>query len=158
MNDAHEITVREEPDLDPAELWDFYVEGECCEVRYGPQRAPSVLAKSDVVVTARNAGKLVGVARAITDGIDACIMELSLLPSHQGPGCVHEIAPLIEDDARGVGKRLAETLVHALLARGICFIERSSAYRTELPFYESAGFAPNTGHTPMYIDRRPPLP
>ena len=152
---AKEIVVREEKELDPQELWAFYVNNDCCETRYGPERATSVLERSAVVVTARDGDTLVGVARAITDGLDAHIMELSVAPSHQGDKATHG-APLVEDDAFDVGRRLAAVLVEALLAQGVCFIQ-GYAYKTELDFYKSAGFAVNTDHYPMHVDRRPPV-
>ena len=42
--------VREEPDLSPEELWDFYEQNNCCETRYTFEQATSVIARSDVVV------------------------------------------------------------------------------------------------------------
>ena len=150
---AQRIAVCEEPELDPKELWEFYVSNDCCETRYGPERATSVLKRSAVVVTARDGGALVGVARAITDGLDADIMELTVARSHQGEKATLG-APLVEDDALDVGRRLAAVLVEALLAQGVCFIQ-GYAHKTELDFYKSAGFGVNTDHYPVCIDRRP---
>ena len=153
ITEKQDIVVREEPDLNPQELWDFYAQNNCCETRYTFEQATSVIGKSDVVVTARDKGKFVGVTRAVTDGLDASIMELSVAPSHQGEKAAHG-APLVEDDAFGVGKRLADVLVEVLLARGVYFIQ-GYVYKTEVEFYRSAGFSVNTDHYPMYIDRRP---
>lgn len=154
LPDKRDIVVREEPALSPQDLWDFYVQNDCCETRYGFERATSVIAKSAVVVTARDEGKLVGVARAITDGLDASIMELSVAVSHQGPGA--HAGPLVEEDIHGVGRRLAQTLVEILFSKGVCFVQIGAAYKSELDFYKSCGFALNTDHFPLYIDRRPP--
>jgi hypothetical protein len=150
------VVVREEPEVDAEEVWEFYVENGCCEQRYGCERATSVLRKSDIIVTARDQGKLVGLARAITDGIDACIMELSVALSCQGRMAKNQTGALVEDDKFGVGRGLAKTLIDGLLARGICFIEVRSVYETETEFYKAAGFSVNTGHVPMYVDQRPP--
>jgi len=150
-----EIVVREEPTLSRSEVWDFYVENACCEQRYSSERATSVLAKSDVIVTARDRGKLVGLARAITDGLSGSIMELSVALSHQGEQATNQTGALVEDDAFGVGRRLAEVLVNALVARGVDFID-GSVYESEVETYQKAGFSINTGHLVMYLDRRPP--
>ncbi len=84
MADRSDIVIQDEPDIIPEDVWDFYVGNNICEQRYGKRRGTSVLAKSDVIITARDGGKLVGLARAITDGLDASIQELSVALSHQG--------------------------------------------------------------------------
>lgn len=151
----HQIVVREEPDLSPDELWDFYVENNCCETRYDKETATSVLRKTDVIVTARDKGKLVGVARAVTDGLTAWIGELSIALSHQGPGATNGTGALAEDDAREVGKNLGTVLVDILLSHGVGFID-TGAYKTEVKTYESAGFVVKQDHVNVFIDKRPP--
>ena len=155
MRNSEDIVVREAPDVDPGEVWDFYVENFCCETRYGKERVTSVLSKSDVIVTAQDNGRLVGLARAISDGLDAQVMELSVALSHQGPGATNETGALIEDDIWAVGRRLGQVLVDALLSRGVCFIE-SNVYRTEVDAYMKAGFSVKHDCVDMLIDRRPP--
>lgn len=82
-------------------------------------------------------------------------MELSVALSHQGEEARNQTGALVEDDAFGVGQRLAKVLVDALVARGVDFID-GCVYESEVETYEKAGFSINAGHVVMYIDRRPP--
>jgi len=157
-----DIVIREEPDLSPEELWGFYVENRCCETRYDSSTATSVLKRSSVIVTAREKGRLVGVARALSDGLSAHIMELAVAVSHQGPGCEWRCGALVEDDMCRVGEALATTMVELLLAQGVDFIDvvvcgSGIGDDGETPVFKNAGFIQNTGHAVMYVDKRPPM-
>ena len=69
MPNKEDIVVAVEPDLPADDLWQFYMENNCCETRYPKGRATSVLRNTTVIVAARDHGRLVGVARAISDGL-----------------------------------------------------------------------------------------
>ena len=155
MPRKEDVIVREERNLNPKELWGFYIENDCCETRYSMERATSVLSRCDAVVTARDHGKLVGVARAISDGLSAQVMELSVALSHQGPGARNGTGALVEDDRYDVGRRLAGVLVSILHGQGVDWIEMV-ACDCELSMYEAAGFKRKEGHRAVIVDRRPP--
>ena len=155
MPNKEDIVVEEEPGLSPEDLWQFYVETNCCETRYPMERATSVLQNSAAVITARDHGKLVGVARAVSDGLCAQVMELSVALSHQGPGARNGTGALVEDDKFDVGKRLALTLVRLLRSRGVDWIEMV-AWKTELDTYRDAGFQVKEEDRTVFVDARPP--
>lgn len=155
MTEREDIVVRQEFDLNPKELWDFYVGNNCCETRYSMERATSVLGNCTAVVVARDRGKLVGIARAVSDGLLAQIMELSVALSHQGPGARNRTGALVEDDKYRVGKRLAETLVDVLHSQGVDWIGMV-AYATELQMYRDAGFHVKEEDRAVFVDTRPP--
>jgi hypothetical protein len=156
MSKIEGIVIREERGLKREELWLFYLENNCCETRYPMARATSVLPRCAAVVTARDHGKLVGIARAISDGLSAQVMELSVALSHQGPRARHGTAAVVEDDPYGVGRRLARVLVDVLRAQGVDWIE-GVAWKGELATYEAAGFTRKDDHRAVFVDRRPPL-
>jgi len=154
MPNKEDIVVEEEPGLSAEDLWQFYVENNCCETRYPMERATSVLQNSAAVVTARDHGKLVGVARAVSDGLSAQVMELSVALSHQGPGARNGTGALVEDDKFDVGKRLGQTLVEVLHSQGVDWIEMV-AWKTELETYSDAGFQVKEEDRAVFVDTRP---
>ena len=80
------------------------------------------------------AGRLVGMARALSDGVsDAYILDVVVDPAHRSRGIGHEIV-----------KRLADHLA----SFGIDWIVCVGVPGTEA-FYRAAGAAPMDGHTPF---------
>jgi predicted N-acetyltransferase YhbS len=92
-----------------------------------PERLEQMLRNADVIVTARADGKLVGVARAVTDFAFCCYLsDLAVDESHQ-----HQ----------GIGKRLiAETRAAAGVAASLFLFAVPSA----------EGYYPKVGMRPMH--------
>ncbi len=64
-----DVTYRAEPDLVPAEFIDLLVRSTLAERRpvHDAEIIRAMLANADLILTARVAGKLIGVSRALTD-------------------------------------------------------------------------------------------
>jgi len=95
-------------------------------------------ANSEPVVTAWDGDRLIGHARAISDGVfRATIWDVVIHPDYQG---------------RGLGRKLVQTvLAHPKLAR----VERVYLTTTnQREFYEKIGFVPNTSTT-MVLHNNP---
>lgn len=91
----------------------------------GRGRREALLEGSDVVVTARDGGRLVGLCTAITDGaLHALITILKVLPSHR---------------KKGVG---SELLKKAMAEMGRLYDVTLISDAGVAPFYEPHGFRP----------------
>jgi hypothetical protein len=64
--------------ITPNQLFDFYLRNNICEKEFGMEVAARVLEHSSLIVGAFDGERLVGLARAMFDGNDAAVMELSL--------------------------------------------------------------------------------
>jgi len=160
-------TIQVNPAISPAQLYAFYVRNNICEARYAPERAAEVLRHPSVIVAAFEArtsprasrdeegDELVGIVRALTDGLAAAIMELSVDLRYQGAATEHRNGSLIEGDEAGLGARLGAAMLAELAARKVDFISAYIVANCEEPFYEALGFKHNAGHLVYYIDRRP---
>ena len=84
-------------------------------------------------------GRTVGMGRAISDGLsDAYLHDLIVLPEWRH---------------RGVGRRIAATLLEGCRSRGIKWIGLIAEPGTET-FYRSLGFEPMKGYAPMlFLDK-----
>jgi len=71
------IRVEVNPIITPKQLFSFYERNNCCEVGYGIEVATRVLEHSSLIIGAFEGQELVGVTRAMFDGVAAAIMELS---------------------------------------------------------------------------------
>jgi hypothetical protein len=105
-------------------------------------------------VAALAGNELVGIARAMFDGLSAHLMEFSVDLRWQGP-TKYANGSLIESDPQGLGRRIGQTLLAELERRGCTFFDGHVVDGCEEPFYESLGFGPNTGHSVYYVDKRP---
>jgi hypothetical protein len=148
-------TIQVNPAISPAQLYAFYERNNICEARYAPERAAEVLRHPSVIVAAFEGDELVAIVRALTDGLAAVIMELSVDLRYQGAATSHRNGSLIEGDVAGLGARLGAAMLAELAARKVDFISAYIVASCEEPFYEALGFKPNTGHLVYYIDRRP---
>ncbi|MBS3985930.1 MAG: hypothetical protein KGZ66_10085 [Selenomonadales bacterium] len=143
------------PVISPDQLWDFYARNNICEAGYGKETAGKVLEHSSVVVAAFAGEQLVGIARAMFDGLSADIGEFCLENTLQGEGLVYQNGSLMEKDLQGVGKAMGEVLLAELMRMGATFISCYLVGNCEERFYESLGFRENTGHKVYVIDKRP---
>lgn len=98
-----------------------------------PQRVRRFLAGSNLIVSARDHGEIVGVLRGISDGDWVCyVSDLAVRDGHQ---------------RKGIGKGLIET-GKAILGPGMVLV--LVAYPEAEPFYERLGMEKATA---FYLDR-----
>jgi hypothetical protein len=152
--DINSVRIEINPAISPDQLFDFYQENDCCEAGYGEEIATRVLQHSSLIVAAFEGEKLVGIARAMFDGLDASIMEFSLALRYQGEDTKYECGSLIEKDPYGIGSRIGRTLIDELLKMGAYFIYDYSVPDCD-QLYASLGFKHISGHVIHCIDRRP---
>ena len=102
------VSYNLEPDLGPAEFVDVLVRSTLAERRPvdDPARIAAMLRHADIVATARVDGRLVGVARAITD-FSFCVYlsDLAVDAAHQGRGIGRELIRRTQE-AAGPGAML----------------------------------------------------
>jgi hypothetical protein len=141
-------------DVNASELLDFYRSQQHC-LTTSDQKVRDMLERSHCVVIARQAGRLIGIARGITDGLRAYLTECKLDPAYQGPGAVTRTEGRIEHDAYGIGRELATRVLVCLREAGA---ERVNviAHGTEEDFCRELGFRPVRGAVVMQLD--PSLP
>ena len=150
-----DIRIEINPEIEDEELFSFYQRNHICEEGYGKIEYP-YLRKSSLVVGAFEGNKLVGIARAMFDGMAAVIMEFCLEMAYQGTNLEYENGSLIGKDEYGLGKRMGDTLVNELFRMGADFIDALSIVENyEERFYESIGFERKNSHLAYYIDKRP---
>lgn len=146
--------IRVDPPITTDQLYRFYQRNQICEAGYAPERAAQVLGQPGVIIAAFDGDALVGLARAVTDGLTAAIMEFSVELSLQGP-TRHRNGSLIEADRAGLAMQIGRALLAELEARRIDFISYDIVENCEEPFFEALGFQRNTGMINYIIDRRP---
>jgi len=158
MSNTDAVRIVVNPTITPDQLFSFYVRNDICEKGFGKEVASRVLYHSSLIVGAFEGDNLVGIARAMFDGLSAGIMEFSLEVAYQGDGLKYNNGSLIEKDSSGVGKRIGKVLVDELINMGATFITVYIVENCEEPFHRSVGFEHNTGHHVYCIDRRPYVP
>ena len=137
------------------QLFSFYERNGICEKGFGKEIASKVLDHSSLIIGAFEGERLVGIARAMFDGLSGAIMEFCLELKYQGDGLKYNNGSLIEKDSSGLGKRIGKVLIDELIKMGTTFITVYIVENCEEQFYNSIGFEHNTGHLVYYIDRRP---
>jgi hypothetical protein len=115
------IRVELNPTITPQQLFSFYERNNYCEVGYGIEVATRVLEHSSLIIGAFEGQELVGVTRAMFDGVAAAIMEFSLDLRYQGLKKSGN-GSLIGKDDIGLGKKMGGLLVQELLRMGAYFI------------------------------------
>jgi len=95
---------------------------------------PGMIRGSFCFLVAREGARLVGMGRAISDGVsDAYIQDVVVVADHRG---------------RGVGQEIVRRLTERCLAAGITWIGLVAEPGTEA-FYEPLGYGVMAGHVPM---------
>lgn len=151
----NDVRIEINPVIADEELYSFYQRNHICEEGYGRIEYP-YLWKSSLVVGAFEGEKLVGIARAMFDGMTGVIMEFCLELEYQGTQLEYENGSLIGKDEYGLGKRIGDTLITQLSSMGADFIETLPIVENyEEDFYESIGFERKNSHLCYYIDKRP---
>jgi len=99
--------------------------------------------------------KLVGIIRAMFDGLSANIMEFCLECELQGDNLKYNNGSIIECDRYGIAKRMGDLLISELRKLGNTFISAYIVEEAEEQVYESIGLTQNTGHLVYIKDERP---
>lgn len=155
MVTENDVIIRVNSPLTADELFAFYERNNICEVGFGKETAARVLRHPHLIVAAHAGPELVGLARAVFDGLSAHVMEFSLDLRFQEGEPMYANGSLIEADNSGVGRRLGERLLNELEAMGASFITCCIVAGCEEQFYQSIGFRENEGHLVYCIDKRP---
>ncbi len=137
------VTYGNGDDVSPHELADFY-DRVSHKIEAETQRIEAMLNKSLAFVSARLDGKLVGIARGLSDGIRGYFTECKLDPSLQGPAAVTKTDGRIEHDEHGIALEMARRVLEKLETSGVRRID-VLAYGTETDFLESLGFKKTGG-------------
>ena len=141
--------------VDPGELAAFYAR-QRHEPVASPEAVTRMLDRAVCVVTARDEGRLIGVARGASDGIYGYLAECKLDPAYQGPAAVTRTDGRIEHDEHCIAREMATRVLDALSAYGVERIY-ALAYGTEVDFCEELGFRKNGGLVPMQLDVSRPV-
>lgn len=140
----------EEVDVD--ELLEFYHRQQH-PTTASAEQLRGMLARSYAVVIAREDGRLIGLARGVTDGVRGYLTECKLDPGYQGPAAVTRTDGRIEHDDRGIARELAVRVLESLRDLGVERID-VTAYGTEEDFCRELGFKPLRGAVSMQLDPR----
>lgn len=148
MNQYH---VAIEPDVDIAELMSFY-QAQNHPAPDSRDKLRGMVSGSACFVTARDtAGRLVGVARGLTDGVRGYLTECKLDPNCQGPAAVTRTDGRVEHDEQGVAREMASRVIRSLIDLGCDRID-VLAYGTEEDFCRELGFRKASGMVAMSLD------
>lgn len=141
-------------DADVAEWLDFYRRQQHdLAATVSQDKARDMLRRSYCVVTARQDGQLIGIARGITDGVRGYLTECKLDPRFQGPAAVTRMDGRIEHDEQGIARELAMRVLKCLRQAGVERID-VTAHGTEEDFCRELGFQPLRGAVSMQMDPR----
>ena len=136
--------------VEVSELRDFYASQEH-QTSASPEKLERMVANSFCFVTAREQGRLVGIARAVTDGVSGHLVDCKLDPAHQGPGAVTRTDGRIEHDREGIAREMAVRVIDALRDYGVEEIH-ALAYGTEVDFCEELGFRKVAGMVALRLN------
>jgi hypothetical protein len=157
MKDINDIEILVNPTITNDQLFAFYQRNHVCEEGYGKEIACKPLSNSSVIIGAFEEDRLIGIARAMFDGLSAVIMEFCVELEWQGRDLEYNNGSLIGKDDFKLGKSIGETLTNELFKMGANFILYDIVKDYEEAFYESLGFEPHPGSIIYYIDKRPYL-
>lgn len=144
-----DITYGSAADITPMELAAFYQRlGHYLDAR--PEQMAAMIECCDAFVTARSGGRLIGVARGLSDGVRGYLTECKLDPAFQGPGAVTRKDGRIEDDAQGIAGEMARRVLETMCSAGVVRTD-VLAYGTEVDFLEELGFKRATGLVAMTL-------
>lgn len=153
--DISRIVIKYQPEIEEDQLWDFYVRNDICEVGHGKETAVKPLKYNPYIVAAFYEQKLVGIIRAMFDGLSADIMEFCLECELQGDNLKYSNGSIIESDKYGIAKKMGDLLISELKKLGNTFISAYIVEGAEEHIYESIGLKQNTGHLVFVKDDRP---
>lgn len=150
-----EVAFAVESQVNPAELLGFYQAQRHRGAPQSPEKLLEMIGNSACFVTARDPqGRLIGIARGLTDGVRGYLTECKLDPQFQGPAAVTRTDGRIEHDDRGIAREMASRVLGKLRAMGCQRID-VIAHGTEVDFCADLGFRRNSGAVAMTIDGVP---
>lgn len=129
--------------IDVDELMGFY-ERQGHATTSTREKLERMVSNTFCLVTAREAGRLIGFARGVTDGVKGQLAECKLDPAYQGPAAVTRTDGRIEHDRQGIAREMAERVIGALEEYGVEDVH-VLAYGTEVDFCEELGFRREAG-------------
>ncbi|MCK4659291.1 MAG: hypothetical protein KAV82_07185 [Phycisphaerae bacterium] len=129
--------------IDASELLSFY-ERQKHETTHSAEKLCRMVERTFCLVSARQGGRLIGIARGVTDGVRGQLVECKLDPAYQGAGCITRINGRIEHDSAGIARQMALRVIDALCDYGVERID-VLAYGTEVDFCEELGFKKAAG-------------
>lgn len=153
--DSNKVVIKYMPKITDDQLWDFYVRNDICEVGHGKEIAVKPLKFNPYIVGAFYEDKLVGIIRAMFDGVCADIMEFCLELELQGEDFIYENGSLIEKDKYGIAKQMGTLLINELRKLGNTFTTAYLVEGLEEDIYHSIGLKHNNGHLVFIKDERP---
>ena len=153
--DVNNVIIKYMPDITDDQLWDFYVRNDICEVGHGKEIAVKPLKFNPYIVGAFYENRLVGIIRALFDGISASIMEFCLELELQGDNLKYENGSLIEKDKYSIAKKMGNLLICELEKLGNTFTTAYIVDNLEEDVYHSIGLELNKNHSVFIKDKRP---
>lgn len=132
------VTYGDGTDTNPQELAEFY-ERLQHDIAARPEQIRKMMANSVAFVTARQDGKLIGLARGVCDGLRGYLTECKLDPAYQGPAAVTRTDGRIEHDTSGIAAEMARRVLDEMYAQGLRRVD-VVAWGTEEDFLEELGF------------------
>lgn len=104
------VTYSSDDALTEAELVDLYDSVEWTAYTKDPDRLARAVSVSLAVVTARDDGSLVGLARVVGDGLTIVyLQDILVAPSHQGSGVGRELMHRVLEPYAGVRQKVLVT-------------------------------------------------
>jgi hypothetical protein len=152
------VQIRSCAPLRPGELFQFYERNNICEAQFGRERSEDVLKHPAVWIAAYDNDELIGFARALQDGLNGIIVELSLDLGYQDYN-ENEIGCFIDSDPHGIAEGMGTALLKELRKTGCTFFNVIVPEGQEQEdFYRRLGFSEHTGHRSYIIDARDYVP
>ena len=100
------------------------------------EQCQNLIKKSSIIIGAFDKNELIGIGRALDDGVYAFITDIMVRPNHQ---------------KKGVGSSITKMLCDSLLKKNIKMIHCSTSKRL-IPFYQkSAGFEFDSDDVTLYL-------
>ena len=154
--DASKVTIAFMPTITDTQMWEFYVRNDICEAGYGRELAVKPLRYGNShFVAAFFEDKLVGIIRALFDGLVMTIVECGLELALQGDDLVHDNGSLIEKDRYAIFKQMGLLLIDEAKKLGCTMVDFTIVENLEESTFQSIVMKHNTGHLPYYIELRP---
>ncbi|MGD8452325.1 MAG: hypothetical protein PVJ57_10945 [Phycisphaerae bacterium] len=132
------VTYGDGSDTTPEELTEFYQRVEHA-IAAQPEQIRKMMAASAAFITARDDGRLIGIARGVCDGLRGYLTECKLDPLHQGPAAVTRTDGRVEHDTAGIAREMAQRVLDKMYAEGVWRVD-VVAWGTEVDFLEELGF------------------
>ena len=152
--DVSKVSISYMPKITEEQLWEFYVRNDICEAGYGRELAVKPLRYNPYIVAAFYEDRLVGIIRAMFDGLSADIREVGLELALQGDNLIYSNGSLIEKDTYGIFKKMGLLLQDELQRLGNTFMTYYVVQNLEEAAFQSIGMVHNTGHLAYCKDTR----